>query len=554
MRKPVILTVDDDPEVLQAISQDLRKAYGDKFRIVRVDSGDRALDVLKKVKLTDDPVALFLVDQRMPGLSGVDFLCQARVLYPKAKGALLTAYADTDAAVKAINEVHLDYYLMKPWDPPEDKLYPVLDDLLGDWLADYRPAFEGIRVVGHRWSSRSHETRDFLARNQIPFGWFDAASDPKALELLSLAAPVDAVLPIVIFPDGTVLQDPTTQALAEKMGLRHSAEVAVYDLLVVGAGPAGLAAAVYGASEGLRTAVLERHAPGGQAGTSSLIENYLGFPSGLSGGDLARRALTQAQRFGAELLLTQDVVGLKVQPGSLAVVTSDGTEIGATSLIISTGVSYRRLDVPGVEELTGRGVYYGAAAVDATSLAGDEVYLVGGANSAGQAAIYFADRAKSVTMLIRGSSLSSTMSHYLIDRIEHTPNIRLRFNTGVEEAIGTDRLESIKLRETTSGEVSTVPADGLFVFIGAQPRTDWLEGTIDRDAHGFVLTGPDVPAEVRRATWTLDRAPFMLETNIPGVFAAGDVRHGSGKRVSAAVGEGSMAVMSVWQQRAHAGI
>ncbi len=554
MRKPVILTVDDDPEVLQAISQDLRKAYGDRFRILRVDSGDRALEVLKKVKLTDDPVALMLVDQRMPGLSGVDFLCQARSLYPTAKGALLTAYADTDAAVKAINEVHLDYYLMKPWDPPEDRLYPILDDLLDDWLADYRPAFEGIRVVGHKWSSQSHDTRDFLARNQIPFCWFDAASDPKAQELLSLAAPPDAVLPIVIFPDGTVIQDPTTQALAEKLGLRHNAEVAIYDLLVVGAGPAGLAAAVYGASEGLRTAVIERHSPGGQAGTSSRIENYLGFPNGLSGGDLARRALTQAQRFGAELLLTQDVVGLKALAGSLAVVTSDGTEIGATSLIIATGVSYRRLDVPGVEELTGRGVYYGAAAVDIASLAGDEVYLVGGANSAGQAAIFFADRAKSVTMLIRGSSLSATMSHYLVDRIEHTPNIRLRFNSAVEQAIGTDRLEAIVIRDTASGEVDTVSADGLFVFIGAQPRTDWLEGTVARDAHGFVLTGPDVPADVRRTSWTLDRVPFLLETNIPGIFAAGDVRHGSGKRVSAAVGEGSMAVMSVWQQRAHAGI
>lgn len=554
MRKPVILTVDDDAEVLQAISQDVRKAYGDRFRIVRVDSGTRALEVLKKVKLADDPVALMLVDQRMPGLSGVDFLTQARTLYPTAKGALLTAYADTDAAIKAINEVHLDYYLMKPWDPPEDRLYPVLDELLGDWLAGYRPVFEGIRVVGHRWSSQSHATRDFLARNQVPFCWLDAATDPKAQELLTLAVPADAVLPVVIFPDGTVLQNPSTQDLAEKIGLRGHAEVALYDLLVVGAGPAGLAAAVYGASEGLKTAVLERHAPGGQAGTSSLIENYLGFPSGLSGSDLARRALTQAQRFGAELLLTRDVVGLKTREGSVAVVTSDGTEIGASSLIIATGVSYRRLDVPGVEELTGRGVYYGAAAVDVAGLAGDDVYLVGGANSAGQAAIYFADRARSVTMLIRGKSLSATMSHYLIERIERTPNIRLRFNTTVEQAIGTDRLEAIVLKETTTGEIGTVSADGLFVFIGAQPRTDWLEGTVARDSHGFVLTGPDVPSDVRKATWTLDRTPYFLETTVPGVFAAGDVRHGSGKRVSAAVGEGSMAVMSVWQQRAHAGL
>lgn len=554
MRKPVILTVDDDPQVLQAISQDLRKAYGDRFRVVRVDSGDRALEVLKKVKLAEEPVALMLVDQRMPGLSGVDFLTQARTLYPTAKGALLTAYADTDAAIKAINEVHLDYYLMKPWDPPEDRLYPVLDELLGDWLANYRPAFEGIRVVGHRWSAQSHATRDFLARNQVPFCWLDAASDPKAAELLALACPPGATLPVVIFPDGMILQSPSTQELAEKIGLRGHAEVAIYDLLVVGAGPAGLAAAVYGASEGLRTAVLERHAPGGQAGTSSLIENYLGFPSGLSGADLARRALTQAQRFGAELLLTHDVVGLNVREGSVAVVTGDGTEIGATSLVITTGVSYRRLDVPGADELTGLGVYYGAAAVDAAALAGDDVFLVGGANSAGQAAIYFADRARSVTMLIRGGSLSATMSNYLIERIERTPNIRLRFHTTVEQVIGTEHLREIVLKDGGTGGMETVPADGLFVFIGAQPRTDWLAGCIARDGHGFVLTGPDVSPEERRATWRLDREPYLLETSVPGVFAAGDVRHGSGKRVSAAVGEGSMAVMSVWQQRAHAGI
>ena len=554
MRKPVILTVDDDPQVLQAISQDLRKAYGERFRIVRVDSGDRALEVLKKVKLADEPVALMLVDQRMPGLSGVDFLTQARSLYPTAKGALLTAYADTDAAIKAINEVHLDYYLMKPWDPPEDRLYPVLDELLDDWLAGYRPTFEGIRVVGHRWSAQSHATRDFLARNQIPFCWLDAATDPKAMELLTLAAPPDSVLPVVIFPDGVILQNPSTQELAEKIGLRGHAEVALYDLLVVGAGPAGLAAAVYGASEGLRTAVLERHAPGGQAGTSSLIENYLGFPSGLSGADLARRALTQAQRFGAEMLLTHDVVGLNAREGSVAVVTGDGTEISATSLIIATGVSYRRLDVPGADDLTGRGVYYGAAAVDAAALAGDDVFLVGGANSAGQAAIYFADRAKSVTMLIRSGSLSATMSNYLIERIERTPNIRLRFHTTVEAVIGAEHLSEIVLKDSSGGGTESVSADALFVFIGAQPRTDWLAGCVARDGHGFVLTGPDVPSEERRATWTLDREPYLLETNVPGVFAAGDVRHGSGKRVSAAVGEGSMAVMSVWRQRAHAGI
>jgi thioredoxin reductase (NADPH) len=554
MRKPVILTVDDDPEVLQAIAQDLRRAYGDRFRVVRVESGTRALDVLRKVKLSDDPVALMLVDQRMPGLSGVDFLAQARSLYPTAKGALLTAYADTDAAIKAINDVHLDYYLMKPWDPPEDRLYPVLDDLLDDWLSSYRPAFEGIRVIGHRWSPESHATRDFLARNQVPYCWLDATTDPKARELIELAAPGGVALPVVIFPDGSVLTNPTTQALAEKIGMRGQTEVKLYDLLVVGAGPAGLAAAVYGASEGLRTAVLERLAPGGQAGMSSRIENYLGFPSGLSGSDLARRALTQAQRFGAELLLTRDVVGLKVCEGSITVQTSDGTEIGAHSLIVATGVSYRRLDVPGIEQLTGRGVYSGAAAVDAASLKGEDIYLVGGANSAGQAAIYFAERARTVTMLIRGGSLSATMSHYLVDRIEKTPNIHLRFHTTVEQAIGEEHLDALALKQTTTGEIGTVSADGLFIFIGALPRTEWLEGTVARDPQGFVLTGPDVLAQAKPGTWTQDRAPFILETSVPGIFAAGDVRHGSGKRVSAAVGEGSMAVMLVWQHRALTGL
>ena len=553
-RKPIILTVDDDPEVLQAISQDVRRAYGDRFRVVRVESGDRALDVLRKVKLANDPVALMLVDQKMPGLTGVDFLVEARQLYPTAKGALLTAYADTDAAIKAINDVRLDYYLMKPWDPPEDRLYPVLDDLLGDWMADYRPAFAGIRLVGHRWSPASHAIREFLARNQVPFRWLDLTTDPGAKDLLELAAPGAPTLPVVVLPDGSVLSNPSPQELAEKLGLRGRPEVALYDLVIVGAGPAGLAAAVYGASEGLRTAVLERHAPGGQAGMSSRIENYLGFPSGLSGDDLARRALTQAQRFGAELLLTHEVVGLNVHEGSVGVRLSDGSEVGALSLIVASGVTYRRLDVPGVETLTGRGVYYGAAAVDAAALGDGDVYIVGGANSAGQAAVHFAARARSVTMLIRGSGLSATMSHYLIERIERTPNIHLRPHTTVEQAIGEDRLEALVLKDTATNGEDTVTADALFVFIGARPLTDWLDGCVLRDSHGFILTGPDVMANGRPPTWTVDRDPYLLETSVPAVFAAGDVRHGSGKRVSAAVGEGSMAVMLAWQQRAHAGL
>lgn len=554
MRKPVILTVDDDPEVLQAISQDVRREYGDRFRVVRVDSGDRALDVLRKVKLTNESVALMLVDQRMPGMTGVDFLVEARKIYPVAKGALLTAYADTDAAIKAINDVHLDYYLMKPWDPPEDRLYPVLDDLLDDWQAQHRPAFEGIRIIGHRWSPESHAVRDFLARNQVPHQWLDAISDEGAHDLLALAGADAKTLPVVVFEDGSVLTQPTTEVLAERIGLREKAEVAFYDVIIVGAGPAGLAAAVYAASEGLSAAVLERYAPGGQAGMSSRIENYLGFPSGLSGSDLARRALMQAQRFGAELLLTRSVVGLNVTEGSIGVKVDDGTELGALSLIVATGVSYRRLEVPGADPLTGRGIYYGAAATEATSLTGEDVYIVGGANSAGQAAIHFAKFARSVTMLVRGPSLSATMSRYLIERIEKTENINVRVCTRVEQVIGGEHLEALVLSQSDTGDQEQVATSALFVFIGASPHTEWLGDAVLRDAQGFVLTGPDVITEGGKRAWRLDRDPFLLETSVPGVFAAGDVRHGSGKRVSTAVGEGSMAVMSVWQHRAHAGI
>lgn len=554
MRKPVILTVDDDPEVLHAISQDVRREYGDRFRVVRVDSGDRALDVLRKVKLSNESVALMLVDQRMPGMTGVDFLVEARKIYPVAKGALLTAYADTDAAIKAINDVHLDYYLMKPWDPPEDRLYPVLDDLLDDWHAQHRPAFEGIRIIGHRWSPESHEVRDFLARNQVPHQWLDAIADEHARELLTLAGADAKTLPVVVLEDGSVLVQPATEALAERIGLRGKAEVAFYDVIIVGAGPAGLAAAVYAASEGLKAAVLERYAPGGQAGTSSRIENYLGFPSGVTGGELARRALTQAQRFGAELLLTRSVVGLKVNEGSVGVLLGDGTELGGLSLIVATGVSYRRLDVDGADQLTGRGIYYGAAATEAPSLAGEDVYIVGGANSAGQAAIHFAKFARSVTMLVRGPGLSATMSHYLIERIEKTENINVRVCTRVEQVIGEEHLEALVLSQSDTGEQEQVATSALFVFIGASPHTEWLGDAVLRDAQGFVLTGPDVILEGGKRAWRLDRDPFLLETSVPGVFAAGDVRHGSGKRVSTAVGEGSMAVMSVWQHRAHAGI
>jgi thioredoxin reductase (NADPH) len=553
MGKPIIVTVDDDAEVLQAIAHDIRQAYGDRFRIVRVDSGPRALDVLRQVKLANEDVALILADQRMPEMTGVELLDQTRPLFPGAKRALLTAYADTDAAIKAINDVRLDYYLMKPWDPPEERLYPVVDDLLEDWLAGYRPAFAGIRVVGHRWSPESHEARDFLARNQVPYQWLDLATDAKATELLALARPGSENLPLLIFPDGAVLENPTTQEIAERLGLRHRAEVPLYDLLIVGAGPAGLAAAVYGASEGLKTAVVERRAAGGQAGTSSRIENYLGFPSGVSGDDLARRAMTQAQRFGAEFLLTHEVTQLAADEGSVGVTLADGSQVRAHSLIIATGVAYRRLDVPGAAELTGRGIYYGAAITEAAGTRGEDVYIVGGGNSAGQAAVYIADFARSVTILVRGPSLAASMSQYLIDRIEHALNISVRSHTTVERAIGTDCLEALELRNTVTGDCETVPARAMFVFIGAVPPTDWLQGSVLLDERGFVLTGPDVLAAGKGA-WKLERDPFLLETSVPGVFAAGDVRHGSGKRVATAVGEGAMAVMSVWQQRALAGL
>lgn len=552
MKKPIIMTVDDDPEVLQAISHDLRSAYGDRFRVMRVDSGERALDVLRQIKLSNEVVALMLVDQRMPGVSGVELLTDALPIFPAAKRALLTAYADTDAAIKAINDIHLDYYLMKPWDPPETRLYPVLDDLLDDWLAGYHPQFDGVRIIGHRWSPESHEVRNFLARNEVPFRWYNVETDPESAELLLLARPKSQGFPVVIFPDGSVRECPTNEEIAQQLGLRGRAEVPLYDLAIVGAGPSGLAAAVYGASEGLKTIIIEREAAGGQAGTSSRIENYLGFPSGLSGADLARRALTQARRFGAELLLTQTTCGLSAQDGSFGLKLGDDSEVRAHSVILATGVSYRRLDATGVESLTDRGVYYGAAAVD--SIDGGDLFIVGGANSAGQAAIFFASRARSVSMIVRGDSLSASMSHYLLERIENTPNIHVIHHTTVDEAIGGEHLEALKLKNTIIGECAVVPASALFVFIGALPHTGWLDGTVMRDERGFLLTGPDLLADGRPKTWHLDRDPFLLETSVPGVFAAGDVRHGSGKRVATAVGEGATAVMSVWQYRLSVGL
>lgn len=554
MAKPIILTVDDDTEVLQAISRDVRRGFGDRFRVIRADSGNRALDLLRQVRLANDAVALMLVDQRMPEMTGVELLREARSLFPNAKRALLTAYADTDAAIRAINDVRLDYYLVKPWDPPEQRLYPVLDDLLDDWLADYHPNFDGIRVLGHRWSAESHVARDFLARNQVPYRWLDIATDREAQELLELANADPERCPILVFPDGSILVQPTTEQIAEKAGLRGTAEVPLYDVAIIGAGPAGLGAAVYAASEGLKTVLVEREAAGGQAGMSSRIENYLGFPNGLSGGELSRRAMTQARRFGAEFLLTHEVVSLDPREGVISISMSDGSDIRAHSVILASGVSYRRLGVPGADTLTGRGIYYGAAMSEASSVKGEDIHIVGGANSAGQAALFFASHARSVNMLVRGQGLSDSMSHYLAERIEATPNIHLRFNTTVEEAIGKDHLERIVVRDRASDAVMTIPACALFVFIGASPRTDWLDGRVARDERGFILTGPDVMEGPRSHGWPLERDPFLLETSVPGVFAAGDVRHGSGKRVATAVGEGAMAVMSIWQYRAKNGL
>jgi len=546
MAKPVIFTVDDDPEVLRAIERDLRKHFGQDYRIVRAESGPSALDALKQLMLRNEPVALLLSDQRMPGMNGVEFLEEARKLFPEAKRALLTAYADTDAAIKAINAVRIDYYLLKPWDPPEEKLYPVLQDMLDDWQAGFRPKFEGVRIISHRWSPQAHDLKDFLARNQIPYQWLDSEAGPEAgtlLEQLKLGQPD---LPVVLLPDGTHLIKPTSAELAEKIGLRTRAKTPFYDLLIVGAGPAGLAAGVYGASEGLSTLIIERSAPGGQAGQSSAIENYLGFPNGLSGADLTRRALTQAERFGCELLRPQEVTGLSLRDPYKVLKLADGNEVSCQALLIATGINYRRLEVPGIEPLTGAGVYYGAAITEAVSCRDNAVFVIGAGNSAGQAALYLARFASQVTMLIRGESLAASMSQYLVDRIIDAENVRVRLCTQIKAAHGDINLESITLLDTSTGKEETVPARALFIFIGAVPHTDWVGDAVVRDSYGFIPAGPDLmQAGKRPKGWALDRDPYWLETNVPGVFVAGDVHKESIKRVASAVGEGAMSVAFV---------
>ena len=549
MAKPVLLTVDDDPEVLRAIERDLRHQYADRYRVLRADSGQGALETLRQLKTRNDPVALLLADQRMPQLDGVGFLSEAMNLYPNAKRALLTAYADTDAAIRAINEVKINHYLLKPWDPPEEQLYPVIDDLLDDWLSTYHPPFDGLRVLGNRWSPKSYEIREFLARSQIPYQWLDIESpDPEIARLVESLGEEASHLPLVLFPDGSRVSSPTTTELAGRIGLRMKAEMPFYDLVIVGGGPAGLAAGVYGASEGLKTVIIESQAPGGQAGLSSRIENYLGFPSGLSGGDLARRAVTQARRFGVEILAPQQAVGLRIDGPYRLVKLADGSEISCHALLIATGVQWRSLDVPGMERLQGAGVYYGAGPAEAISCKDEDVYIVGGANSAGQAAMYFSKYARRVVMLVRGESLARSMSQYLIDQIKNTPNIQVEPRTQVVEVHGQDRLESISILCSDSGKVEQVPASALFIFIGAVPRTEWLDGIVERDERGFILSGSRLVHDGKRPKgWTLDRDPGLLETNVPGVFVVGDVRLGSVKRVASGVGEGSIAVQFVHQ-------
>ena len=549
MDKPVILTIDDDPAVLQTISRDLRKQYGERFRIVRADSGAKALEATQQLKLRGNTVALFLADQRMPGLSGVEFLSQGSEIFPKAKRALLTAYADTNAAIDAINTAQLDYYLLKPWDPPEEKLYPVLDDLIHDWQATFKPEFQGVKVISDRWSPNSHALRDFLSRNQVPYRWLDIESNQEAQQLVTYAGEKDnPCLPLVLLPSGEKLVKPSTADLAQQVGMQTEAAKPFYDLVIVGGGPAGLAAAVYGASEGLRTVMIEREAPGGQAGTSSRIENYLGFPVGLSGSDLARRAVTQAKRFGVEILTPQEAKAIRLEDNYRIITLSDGSEISCHALILAMGVSWRRLTVTGVEQFTGAGVYYGAAQTEAAACQDEDVYVVGGANSAGQAAMYFSKYAHRVRMLVRGESLTKSMSQYLIDQIAGTDNIEVMPFHSVVEAKGGDRLEEILVKDSQTDEVKTFKTNSLFIFIGATPSTDWLEGTVQRDERGFLYSGPDIP---NGTPWPLERDRFLLETNVPGIFAVGDVRHGSVKRVASGVGEGSICVQFVHRHLAN---
>ena len=548
MANPIILTVDDDIQVVNAIERDLRQHYRQDYRIMKATSGAVALETVQRLKQRNDQMALFLVDQRMPGMEGVAFLAEAMKFYPNARKVLLTAYADTQAAIAAINLIGLDHYLMKPWSPPEQNLYPVLDDLLSDWLTTVEVPFDGIRVAGTLWSATSHTIKDFLARSQIPYQWLDIEQNAEARALVEAVNKGQRRLPVLFFPDGSTLIDPDITTVAEKVGLRTQATQPFYDLIIVGAGPAGLAGAVYGASEGLRTLLIDKETTGGQAGTSSRIENYLGFPNGLSGADLARRATAQATRLGAEILTAREVTLIRVDDPYRFVKLADGTELSCKALMIATGASLRTLDIPGIEALTGAGVYYGAALTEAAHYKGKPMFVVGGANSAGQGAMFFSRYASKVTMLVRGSSLQKDMSHYLIDQINGTENIDVRLRTSIIEASGTDRLEALVIKDNDTGVIETVPAAALFVFIGAKPHSEFVADVLERNEAGFILTGPDLIRDGRRPkNWRLKRDPFLLETSVPGIFAVGDIRQDTIRRVASAVGQGSTAVSFVHQ-------
>ncbi len=546
MNKPIIFSIDDDPQVLRAISRDLKTQYNADYKIISTSSAKEALEALTDLKNSSDTVAMFLVDQRMPEMEGVDFLHKAIKIYPEAKRVLLTAYSDTEAAIKAINDVQLDYYLMKPWNPPEEKLYPVINDLLDDWQSHYTPDFKGIKLIGYQFSPKSHEIKDYLAGNLIPYRWYDIANNPEAQTLLDVNNLTTSDLPLIIFEDGSYTGKPTIRQVAEKTGLNPQIKNEIYDVVIIGAGPAGLAAAVYGSSEGLKTLLIERRAPGGQAGTSSRIENYLGFPAGLSGSDLTRRAITQATRLGAEFLSPRAVSDIRQKDGYKTIVLDDGPEIVSRAVVITTGVDYRKLEIKGVDKFTGAGIYYGAATTEATACKDKDVFVIGGGNSAGQAAMYLSKFAKKVHIIIRRDDLTATMSAYLINQIELTPNIEVLPNTEIIEAKGIECLEKLTLVDVKTKEATTYSASALYIFIGAKPYTDWIKLDIIKNNKEFIETGRDLTAYDNYAkVWKLKRDPYLLETSCPGIFAAGDVRAGAMNRVASAVGEGSMAISFV---------
>lgn len=549
MTRPILFLVDDDPDVLQSITRDLRREFGERFRVLSASSGDEALEALRELKLRGEPVALFVVDQRMPRMTGVEFLERALEMYPGSKRVLLTAYAEIDAAIRAINVVGIDYYLTKPWDPPEEVLYPPLRDLLDDWLAAYRPPFEGVRVIGHRWSPACYDIKRFLSLNQVPYQWLNIETEPEAQTLLEQVGLESTLLPILLFPDGTWLAASDQGAITERLGLRTQPERPFYDLVIVGAGPAGLGAAVYGASEGLHTLLIEKAAPGGQAVTSARIENYLGFPVGLSGADLARRAVAQARRFGAEILSPQEAVQIRREDPYRVVTLADGREVSCHALLIATGVDYCRLEVPGIDALTGAGVYYGATMSEAPAYKGQDILIVGAGNSAGQAAMHYSKYARSITLLVRGPNPGRSMSRYLVDQLKTRDNITVRVQTQLAEACGDGHLESVVIEDLDSGTTQRIRADAVFIFIGARPQTQWLQEFLECNEHGFILCGPYLPRDSRGRPrgWPLDRDPHIFETSVPGIFVVGDVRHGSVKRVATAVGEGAMVIQMVHQ-------